>query len=262
MGMPLRAWSKPAATSSIAPDDLVEYEAQCPEVRNLIRASLALTRKNLGYRFGSNSPDNGGMDCSGTVQHVLNQLGISHAPRTSRQFFQWVNASGSLHPTKKVFQTNDPALKNLKPGDLLFWAGTYQTGDLKPAVSHVMIYLGTLKRDGKGVMFGSSDGRRYRGKRISGVSVFDFKLPSKESSAKFLGYGPVPGFQKIVALPTPALNEGLRQKKGFLERLGFKKKNPSPTRHDSAISGESPAPSTETVSPAATSGNTSRETRY
>ena len=56
-----------------------------------------------------------------------------------------------------------------------------------------MIYFGTLKSDGKPVVFGASSGRRYRGRAIHGVSVFDLGLPAAESKSRFVGYGPIPG---------------------------------------------------------------------
>jgi len=42
------------------------------------------------------------------------------------------------------------------------------------------------------LMFGASDGRYYNGKKMWGVSVFDFELPKPNSAAKFIGYSCVP----------------------------------------------------------------------
>jgi len=65
---------------------------------------------------------------------------------------------------------------DLKPGDLLFWRGTYNI-DRDPPITHTMIYLGREKRTNKRVMLGSSDGRTYDGNN-GGVSVFsNFKMP-------------------------------------------------------------------------------------
>ena len=66
--------------------------------------------------------------------------------------------------------------KELLPGDLMFWTGTYETGRDIP-ISHVMLYLGREKGRGKRIMFGASDGRSYNGIQRWGVSVFDFKMP-------------------------------------------------------------------------------------
>ena len=141
---------------------------QPQEMRQLIDTALALTKRNLTYTFGSNSPKNSGMDCSGTVQHVLQSVGVDKAPRTSYDFYHWVKKESSLTDARSAKATNDAVFRKLKPGDLVFWEGTYNTGKRNPPISHVMIYLGTLKEDGRGVVFGASDGRRFRGKKLPG----------------------------------------------------------------------------------------------
>tara|TARA_R110002096_G_scaffold424053_2_gene631700 strand:- start:1235 stop:1975 length:741 start_codon:yes stop_codon:yes gene_type:complete len=183
----------PAVVSSIASSDLIEYETQPEPIRQMIDQALSLTTRSLKYQYGSNSPDNAGMDCSGTVQFTLKSLGVEDVPRSSHTIYDWAKDKGDLTSTSGVTSIEEPVFEALKPGDLLFWEGTYDTGDRDPPISHVMIYLGRLKGDGKGVMFGASDGRHYRGKRINGVSVFDWRVPPPESSSKFVGYGPVPG---------------------------------------------------------------------
>jgi cell wall-associated NlpC family hydrolase len=86
----------------------------------------------------------------------------------------------------------------LKPGDLLFWTGTYKI-DRDPPVTHTMIYLGREKGTNKRIMVGASDGRTYDEKQRFGVSIFDFKLskPPDSNDAKlspvFVGYGRIPG---------------------------------------------------------------------
>ena len=66
-------------------------------------------------------------------------------------------------------------LEELKPGDLMFWTGTYDI-NRDPPITHSMIYLGREKSTGRRVMVGASDGRVYRDQSRFGVSVFDFKL--------------------------------------------------------------------------------------
>ena len=101
-------------------------------------------------------------------------------------------------------------LREMRPGDLLFWTGTYRV-DRDPPVTHVMIYLGKRKKDGKRLMFGASDGRPYDGQRRNGVSVFDFTMPAARSgdaadavtaaapdrAPDFSGYGPIPGMTDL-----------------------------------------------------------------
>lgn len=184
---------KPASVSSIEPEALVEFEELDEKRKALVRAALDLTKKELRYLFGSNSPEKGGMDCSGAVQHTLQTIGLEKVPRSSYTFYQWVEKEDGLVETPGVTTVKDPAFESLRPGDLLFWKGTYETGKRDPPISHVMIYMGTLKQDGRGVVFGASDGRRFRGKRINGVSVFDWKVPSATSTSKFVGFAPIPG---------------------------------------------------------------------
>src|SRR5882724_4850775 len=181
---------------SLSPDAIEGYEKYPSKVRQILDAGLALTKQNLGYTYGSADPANGGMDCSGFVYYVLKQNGFSDVPRDSSQQYVWVRKAGNF---KAVVGRKEDSfeLDDLKPGDLLFWRGTYNI-DRDPPITHTMIYLGREKRTNKRVMVGSSDGRTYDGKQRWGVSVFDFKLPPppKSGDAKispvFVGYGRVP----------------------------------------------------------------------
>lgn len=220
-------WGKGGTVATIAPTDLVEYEGEIAGVKKLIELSLELTRKKLRYRFGSNSPERGGMDCSGAVQCALDRFGFTGLPRSSHDFWKWVETAGTLRPTRGVHTTDDPVFQELRPGDLLFWEGTYETGDLMPPISHVMIFLGTLKSDGQGVLFGASEGRYYRGKRIDGVSVFDWELPKPESASKFVGYARIPGLRPTEAKPDPSASSG-NVIKTVLEKLFKKSETSSP----------------------------------
>lgn len=211
---------EPASVASISPEDLIEFEDQPAAIKSVIRKSLSLTEKKLTYQFGSNSPDNAGMDCSGSIQFVLKSLGLEETPRTSFGFYEWAAEKGELTKMKGIHSTEDPIFEDLKPGDLLFWTGTYSTTKRDPPISHVMIFLGRLKSDGQGVVFGSSDGRRFRGKRITGVSVFDWKVPSASSTSKFVAYGPIPGFQALRAEPVVvAEDEPKKPLKAIFEKL-------------------------------------------
>lgn len=184
-----------ASVVSFKPGDLVEYGRQPKAVQGLIRIASELTRKKLGYTFGSNDPGRGGMDCSGTIHHTLTAAGIA-TPRSSYDQYQWAKKAGTLRELPgKASSLADPVFRNLRPGDLLFWEGTYETGSRQPPISHVMIYVGTLEADRQPVLFGASSGRRFRGKRIHGVSAFDFALPSQKSRSRIVAYGAVPGLR-------------------------------------------------------------------
>ena len=185
--------------ASLSPDQIADYDSDPPKVRQILDAGLALTKQNLGYTYGSADPGNGGMDCSGFVYYVLKQNGFPDVPRDSSQQYVWVRKGGNF---KAVVSRKEDSfeLDDLKPGDLLFWRGTYNI-DRDPPITHSMIYLGREKRTNKRVMVGSSDGRTYDGKQRWGVSVFDFKMPPppKSGDAKispgFVGYGRIPGLR-------------------------------------------------------------------
>lgn len=186
---------KRAAVSSLSPADLAGFSEHPPRVQSLIRRALDLTTKNLTYTFASHDPSRGGMDCSGTVFHVLQSEGVKDAPRQSDEMCRWISGKSVLHLAGKSSSLKDEAFAALRPGDLLFWTGTYQHERRALPVSHVMIYLGKRARDGRPVIFGASDGRSYEGQRRCGVSVFDFQLPKPGSPAAFHGYGSIPGFR-------------------------------------------------------------------
>jgi peptidoglycan DL-endopeptidase CwlO len=98
--------------------------------------------------------------------------------------YLWAKASDKLRNGTTELES---LLATMRPGDLVFWEGTYAV-HRDPPISHVMIYLGREKTTKAPVMVGASDGRSYRGTRRNGVSVFDFKLPKPGSAAKFAGH--------------------------------------------------------------------------
>lgn len=186
-----------APNASLAPEQLQEFSQQPEKIQGLIEAALELTRQNLTYTYSSADPANGGLDCSGFVYYVLTQAGLKDVPRDASEQYSWVRKANNF---RAVISRNLDGfeLDELKPGDLLFWSGTYKT-DRDPPVTHTMIYLGREKETGDRVMVGSSDGRSYHGLQRWGVSVFDFKpapanpTPGREA-ARFIGYGAIPGY--------------------------------------------------------------------
>jgi len=188
---------KGAPNVTLSPDQIEGYDRYSPKVRQVIDTGLALTKENLSYTYGSADPANGGMDCSGFIYYVLRQHGFPDVPRDSSQQYVWVRKAGDFNAVlsrkEDSFEFDD-----LKPGDLLFWSGTYNI-DRDPPITHTMIYLGREKRTKRRVMVGSSDGRTYDGKQRFGVSVFDFKMPPPPNSGDakvspvFVGYGRLPG---------------------------------------------------------------------
>src|SRR6266496_5890984 len=138
---------KGAPNVSLSPDEIVDYENYPTKVRQILDAGLGLTKQNLGYSYGSADPKNGGMDCSGFIYYVLQQNGFREVPRDSSQQYVWVRKAGDfdavLSRKEDSFELDD-----LKPGDLLFWRGTYNI-DRDPPITHTMIYLGREKRTNK-----------------------------------------------------------------------------------------------------------------
>lgn len=88
-------------------------------------ALIAEAEKHLGkkYVFGASGPAN--FDCSGFVCWAYTKSGVYNLPRT--------NAQGIFNQCTPV------SVSEAKPGDLIFFSGTYSTPN---AVSHIGIYVG------------------------------------------------------------------------------------------------------------------------
>jgi cell wall-associated NlpC family hydrolase len=198
-----------APSATVEPEAIAEFAEQPPRIQQLIRDAIDLTRRNLTYTFGSADPDKGGMDCSGTIYYLLRAHGFDDVARDSSGQYLWARKSGACFP---VVSKNPESVefKEMLPGDLMFWTGTYQTSRDVP-ISHVMLYLGREKVGGKRIMFGASDGRSYNGVPRWGVSVFDFKMPKpdgenvEQAKVDFVGYARIPG------LRNPAPSEAAEQ---------------------------------------------------
>ncbi len=176
--------------------DLKEYDALPADRKKLIDGAVAVARDSpwLPYRFGGSSPEEGGFDCSGAMCFVLRKAGLE-PPRTSAEQYQWLKDAGRLREIPAdARELDDASMAKLRPGDLLFWGGTYVPTDGREVkVTHVAIYLGHEKKDGLAVMINATDGRSYRGKKANGYGVYDFRLPREGSRAVFMGYGTPPG---------------------------------------------------------------------
>jgi len=195
---PVKREHAPAAT--VAAEDIAEFSVQSPKAKELILAALELTKLNLSYTYGSADPAQGGMDCSGAMYHLLRSQGFKDVPRDSSSQYVWARKAGPFFSVVSK-SAESFEFRDLQPGDLLFWTGTYETGREIP-ISHVMLYLGTEKKTKKRIMFGSSDGRSYNGVQRWGVSVFDFKMPKadpanpEKAKVDFVGYGRIPALRE------------------------------------------------------------------
>lgn len=188
---------KKGAPATISAGEISGYESYPEQVRKITDTALELTTRNLDYKYGSADPAQGGMDCSGFVFYVLTQNGVRDVPRDSSQQYVWLRKAGNF---KAVNSRKEDSfeLDELKPGDLLFWTGTYAI-ERDPPITHAMIYLGRKKGSHQRIMVGASDGRTYEGESRYGVSVFDFKIPKPAKTDEgrmgpnFIGYGQIPG---------------------------------------------------------------------
>ena len=115
------------ATGTPGSGEYTDYEIP-PEALSDERfaAMIAEAEKYLGYPYvwGGSSPSTS-FDCSGFVCWVINQSGVGSVGRTTAQ--------GIFNYTTPI------APGEAKPGDIIFFTGTYDSGS---AVSHVGIYAG------------------------------------------------------------------------------------------------------------------------
>ncbi|HVF62929.1 MAG TPA: C40 family peptidase [Casimicrobiaceae bacterium] len=133
-------------------------------------AVYALGLIGVSYKFGGEHPDQG-LDCSGLVRHVFQQVTGVSLPRTARE----LSSVGGPVP-----------LHELKPGDLVFF------NTRRFAFSHVGIYVGDNRfihapRTGREVEIAHLD-NRYWQKHFNGarrlVGVLPSLVPSLIASAE------------------------------------------------------------------------------
>lgn len=82
----------------------------------------AMKYSGWDYIYGGSSPDDGGFDCSGLVQYVYGQAGVT-LPRTSQEQYA---------------ASQEISYEDIKPGDLIFYKNETSNG----AIGHVAIYIG------------------------------------------------------------------------------------------------------------------------
>lgn len=147
-------------------------------------ASAALDLIGIRYKWGGNTPESG-LDCSGLVRYVFQQVTGVTLPRTAKDM---------SHLGKEV------GLKDLQPGDLVFF------NTQRFAFSHVGIYLGENQfvhapRRGREVEVATLDSgfwqTRFNGaRRLAGV--LPSLLPSLVSEA---AAAPLPELAETDAQP-------------------------------------------------------------
>lgn len=184
------------AAPMIETSDLCGFDELPESRRELIEAALETGGEVAGmpYLYGGNGAQSGGFDCSGAIYHVLRKVGLK-PPRTSSDQYLWVRDHSRLHPVSvEAEDTEHESLSKLKPGDLVFWSGTYEPTDGRlTKVTHVAMFLGREKKDGRAVMINATNGRSYRGTKLDGYGVCDFRVPKKGGKSRMVGYGAPPG---------------------------------------------------------------------
>lgn len=175
--------------------ELKDFETLSEPRKKLIEAALlaAKTVTGMPYLFGGNGAKNGGFDCSGAMYHTLRAVGLN-PPRTSSGQFLWIQKDSILHAiSAEAKDLTHMSFAKLKPGDLVFWSGTYAPTDGRLSnITHVGMFMGYEKKDGHPVMINASNGRSYRGVKQSGFGVNDFRFPRSGGTSVMVGYGTPP----------------------------------------------------------------------
>ncbi len=174
--------------------------------REFLTPALAFFKQNPAVPYKLGSADATGMDCSGAIFYLLKQAG-QEPPRSAHEQYLWMKKLGRLTEVPVGARTRkDPAYAALLPGDLVFYAHDLADTSLELRSSHVHIYLGK-EADGHAIMIGSSEGRSYRGTKIHGFGITDYKVPKAGSATRIIAYGPPPPLDTEISTapskPTP-----------------------------------------------------------
>lgn len=155
-----------------------------PTLSRLREEAHLLASKKLRYVFGADDPKSGGLDCSSTIQYLLNKIGVKDVPRTSYDQYYWLKRKKMLDDVYGK-SSNNKLLKKLAPGDLIFWGGTWKSGH---RVSHVMLYMGYDPASDKHYVFGARS-KSTTGLTGAGVDIFELNT----ESGRLVAHGKIPG---------------------------------------------------------------------
>jgi len=161
------------------------------ERRSVLERALAFLKANPEVPYKLGSADATGMDCSGAIYFLFKEVGVE-LPRSAHGQYEWMKREGRLTEVPaSVRKADDPVFAKLEPGDLVFYAHDGPEAPAEVRVSHVHMYLGK-EADGHGIMIGSSEGRSYRGKKVNGFGITDYRVPAAGSTTRVVAYVRVP----------------------------------------------------------------------
>lgn len=159
-------------------------------VESLLAQCQRLSQRRLRYQYGASKPSSGGLDCSGTVQFLMQKQGLAGVPRQANTQYLWLQKARTLRQVGRGM-TQQRLFSELRPGDLLFWEGTYDV-QRTPNITHIMVYVGFDRATGKHLMFGASSSKS-KGLTGNGVDYFEFKGLKPRGRGRLAGFGRVPG---------------------------------------------------------------------
>lgn len=102
------------------------------------------------------------MDCSNAARWLYRHTTGLQLPRTASAQYEWLRSQRRLW---RVRPDSERLVRQLRPGDLLFWEHTYRPAR-RPPVTHVMVYLGR-DANGRMIMAGAQGSR--------GVDLYEFR---------------------------------------------------------------------------------------
>lgn len=128
-----------------------------------LQLATDLGQRGLPYLWGATDPQQGGLDCSGFIRYVYQQTYGLTLPDEAGLQYEYLRQHGQVWD-----QSTGPwSPKELQPGDLVFYSGSYPCTRPSP-ITHVMMYAG----------FGRVVGAQNMGRRLNrsepGVGFYAF----------------------------------------------------------------------------------------